>query len=440
MQEISEGPNRLEVNQQGVASTLGTPPIIESDLASSDIVSTDPPKEEDISKHPTIPLTSPKRYFKVNWWSLATVALVLLLIGEHAIPLVLPLIDSYFHRATVTIFPTSKQVSFTYSYLIVTGTTDQNQISSRMISFTSPIKSGSIQTTGIGYTPAIQAHGYITFYNEAPYSQMITSGTVLTAGDGIQVVTDKSVTIEAGNGQTNGNMTVSAHTIKAGTKSNIPPLTINTFCCLTGILAKNTSSFIGGEDPKPFPMLSKSDLQGEATTLASSLEEKSRQNVQQQIKPTERLLQPIQCNLSISSDPKVGEMAKTATVSVYEACSAQVYDYSEVALLTRSAFLSDAQRENGSNFTQRGSLTITPTLFKGSHLEVSAVGMFVFHLSSIRLQTLKTQIAGKKIIEAQQELLQFQGVQGVYIQPAHQSDLTLPANPDQIQMIVSSYD
>ncbi len=431
--------------------SLGAPPIIDSSLAASEVTSTEQPEESDISKHPTVPLTPltpPKRYFQLNWWSVVALALTLILIGEHTAPLAWPLIDSYLHpKATVTIFPTQKAVSETYTFLAVTGTADQsrNQIPSRHISSTTPTQSATITTTGIGYTPAIKAHGAITFYNEAPYSQTIAAGTVIAGRDSIQVVTDQTITISEGNGATNGSGQAAAHTIQAGTRANIPPFTINTLCCLSGILARNTSPFTGGLDPKPYPMLSLADVKREEATLATSLDATSHQGIQQQIQPTEQLLRPMQCSLTTTSNPKVGEQATVASVSVFETCNAQVYAYSLMQSLTQEAFLADAERLAGSNFIQRGSLTLALTktrLLDKSHqtyqLTVSAAAMLIFHLTTSQLQTLKMQVAGEKITDVRRQLLELAGVQGVSIQPARQSDLSLPDSPDQIQMIVST--
>jgi hypothetical protein len=438
-----------ELNDKQSSTLSGRPPIIESTIAASEVTSTEPPAEPDISKYPTVPLrplTTPKRYFRVNWWSVIALALLLIIIGEHTTPSLLSLVDGYLHpKATITLFPTQKQMSRSYSYLVVTGTADPShgQIPSRVLSFTSPTKSETVTTTGIGYTPAIQAQGAITFYNEAPYIQTIYAGTVITAGDGIQIVIDQTVTIAPGNGQANGDATAKAHTIQAGTHANIPPLAINTLCCLSGILAKNIGPFTGGLDSQPYPMLSQADLKREATHLAGTLSPDAKVGIQSQIRDFEQNLVPVQCNVHTASNPKVGERATTGTVSVFETCSAQVYDYSEVASLTRSAFLADAQSQLSSNFVERGNLTIVTrktTLLDGSHrtyeLDISAEGTLIFHLSSSALQAIAAQIAGKRLIEAQRELLELAGVSGVYIKPVSSSDTTLPADPGQIQIEV----
>jgi Baseplate J-like protein len=405
------------------------------------------PHISDMPTVPLAPLTPPKRYVHVNWWSVLAVALLLILAGEHTIPLVWPLVDNYFHpKATVTLFPTQKQVRYQYTFLIVTGTADQSrqQIPSRIISFTSPTRTETIKTTGIGYTPAIQATGIVSFYNEAPYSQTIDAGTVITGSDGIQIVTDQTISINAGNPPYSyGSAEAPAHSLKAGSIGNISVLDINGLCCLAGIYAKNIYSFTDGADPKPYPILSNADVKREAYSLAGILHPLATEGIQSQIKLSEQLLQPISCNVNSSSNPKVRERATTASISVSETCNAQVYDYSILQSLTRSAFLKDAQSQAGSNYIERGNLSIATqktTLLEKSHstyqLEVSAAGMLIFHLSASKLQRLKMQIAGKRIAEAQRELLQLAGVQGVYIKPSSQNDTSLPTDPGQIQIQV----
>lgn len=420
---------------------------VESTIAESVVTGTEPAEEPHIEDMPTIPLVPPKRYFRLNWWSVIALALLLILVGEHGVPLAVSLANSYFHpTTTVTIFPTSKKLTETYHFLAVTGTADQSQqqIPSRLLSFTTPTKTETINTTGVGHTPPVQATGSITFYNEAPYSQTVYAGTVLTGSDGIQVVTDETVTIAAGNGLTNGSATVSAHTIQAGTQANIVPLDINGLCCLSGILAKNQEPFSGGEDSKAYPMVSEADVKGETIHLAGLLDQVAKQGIQKQVNTFEQFLQPMQCSSTTSSLPKVGEKAEQARVSVAETCTGQVYDSATLQTLTRWQFLHDAGKKGGEHFFPQGTLSIALakiTLLDSRHhtyqLTITAQGNLQFHLTTQQVHAIATQIAGKKPTEAQRELLQLQGVQGVYIQPVSQTDVSLPTDPNQIQIIVS---
>jgi nucleoid-associated protein YgaU len=430
---------------------LATEKTVEGSIAASELVSTDPPAEPDIAKHSTVllaPLTPPKRYVQVNWWSLVALAFLLMLVGEHAIPLLWPVLDNYLHpKATVTLFAARQPLTFRYSFLAVTGIADQSrqQVPSRMIAFTSPTKSVTIQTTGVGYTPAIQAHGTITFYNEANYPQTIDAGTVITGQNGIQIVTDQPVTVGAGNPPASyGIAETAAHTIQAGARGNIHPFALNGLCCLAGIYAKNRRAFTGGADPKPYPMLSNADLQREAADLAGALSTEAKVGTQSQLLDSEQFIQPMQCTVYTVSHPKVGERATEAQVSVSETCTAQVYDYAALREQVQAHFLQDAGRKAGSNFRQSGNLSVTlerTTPLDRKHttyqLTVSAAGTMVFRLSAAELHTLGIQLAGKPIDQAQRELLQIQGVQGVDITPARQGDSVLPTDPSRIDTTVS---
>lgn len=451
MQEITQPTDTQEINQEQTSNLFTTPPIVESTIAESEVTSTEAFEEPDISKHQTVPLaplTPPRRYFHVNWWSIVALTLLLILAGEHTIPFLFPVIDAYLHpKATVTLFPTQKRMSQNYSYIVVTGTADlaRGQIPSRIITFTTPTKSETISTTGIGYTPAIKAQGAITFYNEAPYMQTIYAGTVIATPDSLQVVIDQTVTIAAGNGEANGNATAKAHTIQAGTHTNIPPLAINTLCCLSGILAKNLSSFTDGADPIPYPTLSHADLNREATHLAGTLSHFAEVGLQSQIRDTEQNLVPMQCSVHTTSHPKVGEKASNASISVSDTCSVQAYDKLTLQQLINNQFVQDAAQQLSSNFVQHGGLTIATQktvlldrIYSIYKLSVSATGLLIFHLPTPKLHAIVTQIAGKRLIEAEHELLELAGVAGVYIKPAHQNDMSLPTDPNQIQMNVSS--
>jgi hypothetical protein len=427
---------------------LTEPHIVESTLGESTIVSTQEPEPEEQPLPGEAPISpSHKRVFVPNWSTIIACLLFLILVGEHLVPLLWPVIDMYLHpKAVVTLFAAKQQVQFTYTFLAVTGTADQsqNQIALRLLTATTSPTSVTILTTGIGYTPAIQARGTITFYNEAPYSQTIQLGTVLTGSDGAQVITDETASIPAGNGGTNGSATVPAHAIVGGTVGNIQQLDVNTLCCLSGILAKNTTAFTGGEDPQAYPTVSVADIQKAAHQVAATLDPVARNRVQSQIKKTERSLIPLQCSYATTSSPKVGEQATEASVSVSETCKTQVYDAVSLQDQLSLLFVQDVEKHAGNHFLLNGIPTVVftkTTLLDKSHhayqVTVIASGTLVFHLSDMQLHTLVTQIAGKPITQAQRALLQLQGVQGVSITPARQGENSLPQDPTHIEIIIS---
>src|SRR6266700_4704589 len=270
---------------------LDTSSTVESALAESLVTGTEEPEASPISDDPTVPLAPPQRYFQVNWWSIVALFLLLILAGEHMPTLMMFLAQTYFHpTATVTLFPTQKRMSQTYSFLAVTGTADpgQQHVSSRLLTLTTPTNSETIKTTGLAQTPPIQAQGTVTFYNEATYEQTIGAGTVLTGSDGVQVVTDETAYVKPGNPPYLGSATVSAHAIQGGILGNLALADINTPCCLSGISAKNMESFSGGEDPKTYPIVSQADVDAATKQLAGMLDPLAKDAIRKQMKATEQ--------------------------------------------------------------------------------------------------------------------------------------------------------
>jgi len=219
---------------------------------------------------------------------------------------------------------------------------------------------------------------------------------------------------------------------------------VNTLCCLSGILAKNSAAFTGGTDPQAYPVVSRVDVQTAARQLSSVLDPLARKSLQRQIKETERVFTSLQCSYATSSIPNVGEKATEAVIFVAETCKTQVIDDHALQEQVWLLFATDAANTLPWGVVQGNSLSLTlakPLLLDKSHhtykLAVTASGTLVFQLSETQLHTLVTQIAGKNIIQAQRELLGIQGVQGVSIIPAHQGETTLPADPSQIEMVIS---
>ncbi len=425
------------------------PTTVDSTLAGSTLVSTQEPPEEEAQGSRNETLSPQKRVFLPNWSNIIACLLFLILVGEHLVPLIWPALDSFLHpKAVVTLFAAKQPLSFTYTFVAVTGTTDrvQQQIPSRVLNVTTSTKSVPIHTTGIGYTPAIHAKGEVTFYNAAIYSQIIAAETVITGNDGIQIVTDETVTVGAGNPPYSyGIASTPAHSLQAGTVGNIQALDINGLCCLAGISVKNTRSFTGGNDPKAYPTVSTADLQAAAHQVASVLDPVARNSVQSQIEDTERVLIPVQCSYTTASNPKIGERATEAMVSVSETCKVQVYDDETLQELARMQFAADAEKALHWGVVQGNSFALTlakPLLLDSSHhtykLAVTMSGTMIFHLSETQLHSLVTRIIGKKITEAQRVLLAIKGVQGVSITPAHPEESTLPTDPGRIHLLVSA--
>src|SRR5260370_7843534 len=91
-------------------------------------------------------------------------------------------------------------------------------------SFTSSVH---IIPTGIKAYPATNAHGVLTIYNGSILSQQLPQGMILTSTNGIEIVTDESIFISAGNPPYYNIATVSAHAAPAAHPGNLTTLSIH---------------------------------------------------------------------------------------------------------------------------------------------------------------------------------------------------------------------
>lgn len=101
--------------------------------------------------------------------------------------------------------------------------------------------------TGVKIYPAITAHGTLTLTNGSVLSEVLPSGVIFSAGNGVEVQTTESVFIPAGSASGYGVATVPAKAIQAGRLGNIQTLAVNTVYG-TALYVRNLSPFTGGQD------------------------------------------------------------------------------------------------------------------------------------------------------------------------------------------------
>jgi hypothetical protein len=111
-------------------------------------------------------------------------------------------------------------------------------------SFTSSVH---IIPTGIKAYSATNAHGVLTIYNGSILSQQLPQGMILTSTNGIEIVTDESIFISAGNPPYYSIATVSAHAAAAGQQENIAAFSINQVYG-TSLYIRNLQAFKGGKN------------------------------------------------------------------------------------------------------------------------------------------------------------------------------------------------
>ena len=387
---------------------------------------------------------APRRSWR-RWLIALPMVLALLVIGFFAYQPIMNLI--VVPTATVTITPTSQDLSTTYTITAVTRTPDpaQHQVQARLLySASSALAKTTVNASGVGHTPATIATGTLTFYNSSPSPVTIPAGMVFTTASGVEIVTARAASIPAGNPPTVVQTTVTAHAVYAGASGNIPTLAFNNVpCCANGVFVQNRGAFRGGQDQQSYTYVEQSDIDEAASALELSLAPGVQAALQQQIQAQEHLVSSPRCLPASSSDHAAGEQAATVTVTVMMGCTGEVYDQRAAQAMAQALLVTDPAQNPGKGYVLVGNITTAVTNAtadtKGSvSLLVHAQGIWVYQFNTAQKQALVKLIAGKSQQVAQSLLLQQEGVEQTTIHLFGGNGSTLPTDQSQITLAVLS--
>jgi len=308
--------------------------------------------------------------------------------------------------ATVTIVPKSQTVT-------LTGTLQLG----RLLNPITISQSQTVSTTGKGHQDARSATGYITFYNGQLNSIIVAAGTILTATNGAQIITEQDALIPQASPPIEGQITVSADATTTGTQGNIPTKAINEPCCDVSVLAVNLTPFSGGQDERTFQTVTKSDIENTAQPLKTTLSHSTAGALQGQLNPNEQLYL-LPCTSTVTADHRAGAEATRVTVTVSETCSAVAYGVQAVAEKAKDVLYSHAVKLVHAGYSLLGTVQVSvkqasvttiprPLVFLSFH----AQGMWVYALSTAAQQHINSLIAGKTKQEALQLLASLPGVE-----------------------------
>jgi hypothetical protein len=359
--------------------------------------------------------------------------------------------------ATITLVSDQVALNHTYTLLAVpagvavpTTQQQQPQVEARLLAVPILTQAVTVPTTSRGHQPAQQAHGLVTFYNQAPAAQTIPAGMLLTGVDGVQIVTDRAVVVPAAHLPTQGQVTVSAHAVQTGPQGNIVANDLNGLCCFVGIAVQNVQAFVGGATARDYPAVGARDVSEAATPLIATLTSQGQAAVQAQVHPNERLVHSVQCPSQVTATPTVGEEATQVTVTVHVSCRAEVYNTDQVQAQVIRLLTQEATTHLGSAYVLQEEVTSTLNnvttidIPRGIlSLHVLAEGVWAYRLSAAQLHTLTALVAGKPFQEAEAILLHAQGIHQVSItsndwwdDATHQA---LPLDPNRIRVVVISW-
>ena len=412
--ELPDIPNESEPQPE---TTAVVPTTTEQDVIEGEVIILDqlePPEDH----------VPPKQK---PYWLLIPLAFILCL-SFLGVSLLLPLFSP---SATVTLIPVERSIT----------TTAAIQVQGRSIAPLMLSQSQIIQATGHRHQDAQRARGSITFYNGQFFRQTINAGTVLTGSDGVQIVTDQPAIIPAANPPYIGQVTVSAHAIHAGQRSNIQAGDINEQCCLPAVKAVNNGAFQGGQNARDVLVVTRTDINNAVTSLLVPLSQSEDAALQAQLQPNEQLITP-SCTPRVSSDHKPGDEAKQVSVTVSVTCSGFAYAAHEVYTLATQLLTSQAGSTLGADYALVGDIqvtivhaTITNSHQGRAHIIVQIAGTWFYQITPPMQQHLAQLIAGKPKQQAITILLQFPGIKAASMQLAG-GNTALPADPNHIHLIV----
>lgn len=421
------------------------PEVIESTLEQEDFVTCDdmhsplPPQQNDpISESPVRHSRMPRTR------SISLVLILFSLAGTLlgiAYCVLSPLLTS---SATVIIVATASRQTTTSVVHVVHGTADprKHQVAGRILSAITMSQAKTIPTTGTVHQDARTAHGFLTFYNAAPYIQTIPAGTLLIGVDGVHIVTDQDAIIPAAIMPIEGQVMVGAHAALIGPAGNIRAADMYGQCCRLNVFVANRA-FSGGQNAKDYPTVTVQDLNGALASLERDLTRSTQMALQTQVHPEETLITSSKCNSHHTQSRDIGDEATQVIVTVDVTCTGEVYNtqalHNQIVQLT----VQQANNELGTRYALLGEIQISIVSTHVSNatydtvtLEVKGTGVWTYQFSQDQLMRMATMIAGKKKNQATHILLQEVGVHRTSINVTGSDTLILPNDPRQIHFLL----
>ncbi len=436
---------RLSSRPPRARSTPTLSAVGRANYAGASVITGDPasqPQRRQPALHPLkVHRKRPPRTYKLPIVPvITTLALVLLVLAILVAASVQGPLLHFFgvNSTTITLIPLSHQEQNRYALTGVTGATpDPTHRQIQAHTLTSSSSTQSTTTTATGSIGAKKATGQLTFINNTAMDITIQSA-VITSTSGIQVTFAGPLVIPA-NPPT---VVVNGIAVEPGAAGNIPTLDISQPCCArnNAIFVKNTA-FTGGTDAILNQVVQQKDIERAANPLITTLTQNAQNDLQGQMKSTERLLDDsIHCSPTIKAEPDAGMLAKSVTVRVFVTCHAEAYDSAGALQLARTLLLDKASHDPALKgpFTLSGQISIalisdSPENNNSIILNIQASGIWIYRFTSTRLSQLTLLIAGKEQSEARTLLMHQTGIIGVRFDNTFS---TIPSNTAEINLVV----
>ncbi|GHO54629.1 hypothetical protein [Ktedonobacter robiniae] len=311
---------------------------------------------------------------------------------------------------TVTLVPITRTIETRLTVTIGSADPNHHQAPGRVLPTVTISQARTVATTGKAHQDAQASHGYITFYNAATYAQTIPEGTLVTAANGVQVVTDQDITVSAASYPTFGQASVSAHATQAGPVGNLKAGAVYGPCCRVNISAVN-GAFSGGQDARDYQTITQHDIDAASASLKASLDQSTTAALQTQVQTTETLATPLHCQQKTSADHQPGEEAASVHVTLDETCTGIVYQTQALQTLITQALTIQARQQLGAGYAPGGDVHIITTAQGTMTIQATGTSTWVYQFSHAEQERMKASIAGKNPAQAKSLLLARSGVQ-----------------------------
>ena len=373
--------------------------------------------ETDNREVPTIfipPLTLPQRSF---WQRIRLPVLIVLTVaGCLGLGILINLLWLIPAQATILLTPQRVQRSFTLAL-------DPAQVSLRALPPFEQHQRTTEAATGKGYHPASAAHGWITLYNAALAPQTIAAGTLLTGHDGVQVLTDATITIPAGALGVEGRGSILAHAAQSGPEGNISAGDLTGPCCRENIFADNTT-FTGGGNAYVYHVVTTQDIQTATATLKDEMQQHTPVAFQQQLLAGETLTLPV-CTWRTTSSQPAGAPAEQVTVSLQEQCTAQAYNATQMQTLAAHALTTGSP----AGYVLMGDAQIQVERQTGTRWTILLSGTLEYQWTATNLHHLALLLAGKTRAQALLLLQAQPGIAAAHLDIQGRDTSHLPTDP-----------
>jgi hypothetical protein len=286
--------------------------------------------------------------------------------------------------------------------------------------------------------------GKVTIFNISGDSIALTSGTTITAPNGLKFTLDGNVNVASGSADpinpvaATGTVNVTAASI--GQEYNFPSGTKFTIAGQDStVAAKNDNAFSGGTK-KQVTVISDNDIQKALTELPKQLEDKAKNDIKSKAEGGENSLLGTFVDESVdkkSFDKKAGDQANQVTLTGTVTFTGLSYKNSDLVAMANSLFNSPDMQLSKDNLSISAENIVTE-----KNGDVSAdVKINASLLPKIDASALTKQIAGNSLQKAKNVIANFPQVENVGIIISPDIPLlpqNLPGNPKNITIQVTA--